>query len=505
MKYIKSICYSGFRENQHPGWGVYPSYEEIREDLHILVRDGYRQIRMYDPNVHAIRALEIIKEDKLPLKVMLGLGLGGEEYNEHVGWGMPIPQHELDKNIPKNEAVLRQVIDLANQYPDINYVSAGNENTSDWNPNLISVEKIKLTLFKIKKWLWKRCENHAFFSLISYFLHLESVYYNRGRIKMVEIDGKKVKLFALSGNRPLAEEIAKCTNIPLSNANVVKFADEEMTVSIEESVRGCHVFIVQATSSPVNEHYMELFIMIDALKRASAASINVIMPYYGYSRQDRKSKSREPITAKLIADMLQTAGATRVICMDLHAGQIQGFFDIPIDNFPAAPLLASYFKKKRIKDLVIVSPDHGGATRARKFSRLLGGVPLAIIDKRRPEPNVAEVVNIIGEVRGKTAIIVDDIIDTAGTLIAASTALLKAGALEVYAAATHPILSHPAIERIDNSCIKEVVVTNTIELPEEKRNPKITQLSVGPLLGETIIHLMKDEAISQIFNRMEED
>ncbi|HPX72108.1 MAG TPA: ribose-phosphate pyrophosphokinase [Acholeplasmataceae bacterium] len=320
---------------------------------------------------------------------------------------------------------------------------------------------------------------------------------------MVEIDGKKVKLFALSANKPLAEEISKWANIPLSTANVIKFADNEMSVSIEESVRGCHVFVVQPTSTPVNEHYMELFIMIDALKRASAASINIIMPYYGYSRQDRKSRSREPITAKLIADMLQTAGATRVIAMDLHAGQIQGFFDIPIDNFPAAPLLASYFKKKKMKDLVIVSPDHGGATRARSFSRLLGGVPLAIIDKRRPKPNVAEVVNIIGEVRGKTAIIIDDIIDTAGTLIAASSALLKAGAVAVYATATHAVFSDPAIERINDSCIKEVVVTNTIEL--QKTCDKVTQLSVGPLLGETIIHLMKDEAISQIFNRMEED
>ena len=281
---------------------------------------------------------------------------------------------------------------------------------------------------------------------------------------MVIIDGKKVKLFTLSGNRPLAEEISKYSKIPLSTVSVLKFADGEMTVNIEESVRGCHVFVVQPTSTPVNEHYMELFIMIDALKRASAASINIIMPYYGYSRQDRKSRSREPITSKMIADMLQTVGASRIICIDLHAGQIQGFFDIPIDNFPAAPLLASYFKRKRIKDLVIISPDHGGATRARSFARLLGGAPLAIIDKRRPEPNVAEVINIIGEVKGKTAIIVDDIIDTAGTLVAASGALKKAGAVEIYATATHPILSDPAIEKLEESCIKEVIVTNTIEL-----------------------------------------
>lgn len=321
---------------------------------------------------------------------------------------------------------------------------------------------------------------------------------------MREIDGKKVKLFSLSSNVPLAKEIAKTSDIPLSVVDVLKFADGEISVNIEESVRGCHIFVIQSTSSPANEHYMELFIMIDALKRASAASINIIMPYYGYSRQDRKSRSREPITAKLVADMIQSAGASRVVCIDLHAGQIQGFFDIPIDNFPAAPLIASYFKRKKINDLVIVSPDHGGATRARTFARLLGGAPLAIIDKRRPQPNIAEVVNIIGEVKGKTALIVDDIIDTAGTLIAAAQALKNAGATEVYAAASHPVLSPPAVERLENSCIKEVIVTNTIEI-KEKTSKKIKQLSIGPLLGEAILHLVKDEAISQIFNRMDED
>lgn len=321
---------------------------------------------------------------------------------------------------------------------------------------------------------------------------------------MREIDGKKVKLFSLSSNVPLAKEIAKTSDIPLSVVDVLKFSDGEISVNIEESVRGCHIFVIQSTSSPANEHYMELFIMIDALKRASAASINIIMPYYGYSRQDRKSRSREPITAKLVADMIQSAGASRVVCIDLHAGQIQGFFDIPIDNFPAAPLIASYFKRKKINDLVIVSPDHGGATRARTFARLLGGAPLAIIDKRRPQPNIAEVVNIIGEVKGKTALIVDDIIDTAGTLIAAAQALKNAGATEVYAAASHPVLSPPAVERLENSCIKEVIVTNTIEI-KEKTSKKIKQLSIGPLLGEAILHLVKDEAISQIFNRMDEE
>src|SRR5690554_5464493 len=321
---------------------------------------------------------------------------------------------------------------------------------------------------------------------------------------MREIDGKKVKLFSLSSNVPLAKEIAKTSDIPLSVVEVLKFADGEISVNIEESVRGCHVFVIQSTSSPANEHYMELFIMIDALKRASAASINIIMPYYGYSRQDRKSRSREPITAKLVADMIQSAGASRVVCIDLHVGQIQGFFDIPIDNFPAALLIANYFKRKKINDLVIVSPDHGGATRARTFARLLGGAPLAIIDKRRPQPNMAEVVNIIGEVKGKTALIVDDIIDTAGTLIAAAQAIKNAGATEVYAAASHPVLSPPAVERLENSCIKEVIVTNTIEI-KEKTSKKIKQLSIGPLLGEAILHLVKDEAISQIFNRMDEE
>lgn len=321
---------------------------------------------------------------------------------------------------------------------------------------------------------------------------------------MLIISGKKVKLFSLSSNRELSEEISRASGIPLSTVSVLKFADGEISVNIEESVRGCHVFVVQSTSRPANEHYMELFIMVDALKRASATSINIIMPYYGYSRQDRKARSREPITAKLIADMLQTAGASRVVSIDLHAGQIQGFFDIPIDNFPAAPLLASYFKNKNIDDLVIISPDHGGATRARSFARLLGGVPLAIIDKRRPEPNVAEAVNIIGKVRNKTCIIVDDIIDTAGTLIAAANALQEAGAKEIYAASTHAVLSDPANQRIDDSSLKEVIVTNTIEI-SGKISKKIRKLSIGPLLGEAILHLIKDEAISQIFNRMDED
>jgi ribose-phosphate pyrophosphokinase len=314
------------------------------------------------------------------------------------------------------------------------------------------------------------------------------------------IQGRKVKLFALSSNKELAQEIADAANIEISKVEVVQFADGEISINIEESVRGHDVFVVQSTSAPANEHLMELLIMADALKRASAKSVTVLMPYYGYSRQDRKSKSRQPITAKLAADLLQVAGINRVISIDLHAAQIQGFFDIPIDNFPAAPLLADYFSyHKGIENIVVVSPDHGGATRARVFARILNA-PLAIIDKRRPEPNKAEVANIIGDVKGKTAIMVDDIIDTAGTLVAGAQALIEAGALEVYAAATHAVFSNDANTKIENSVLKEVVVTNTIKLPIDCCSVKIRQVSIGPLLGKSILHIVKDEPISQIFD-----
>jgi len=316
------------------------------------------------------------------------------------------------------------------------------------------------------------------------------------------IDGKKIKLFALSSNRSLAEEISRTSGIELSTAEVVRFADGEISINIEESVRGHECFVIQSTSSPANEHLMELLIMADALKRASAKTVNVIMPYYGYSRQDRKSKSRQPITAKLIADMLQVAGVNRVICLDLHAAQIQGFFNIPIDNFPAAPLLADYFLyNKPLENTVIVSPDHGGVTRARIFARILNA-PLAIIDKRRPEPNKAEVQNIIGDVSGRVAIMVDDIIDTAGTLVAGAQALMDAGATKVYAAATHAVFSGDAIEKINSSVLCQVIVTDTIALPKQKNSSKIVQLSIGPLLGQSILHIVKDEPISQIFDKI---
>jgi ribose-phosphate pyrophosphokinase len=245
---------------------------------------------------------------------------------------------------------------------------------------------------------------------------------------------------------------------------------------------------------------MELLIMIDALKRASAKTINIVMPYYGYARQDRKARAREPITAKLVADLIETAGATRVITLDLHAPQIQGFFDIPIDHLMGVPILADYFKNKALDgNLVVVSPDHGGVTRARKMAERLKA-PIAIIDKRRPRPNVAEVMIIVGNIEGKVAILIDDIIDTAGTITLAANALVENGAAEVYACCTHPVLSGPAIERIDNSKIKELVITNSICLPEVKRSEKIVHLSVAPLIGEAIIRVHEEQSVSTLFD-----
>ncbi len=316
---------------------------------------------------------------------------------------------------------------------------------------------------------------------------------------MATIHGKKIKLFSLSSNRPLAEEIAEYVGVPLSECNVQRFADGEVSINIEETVRGHDVFVIQSTNKPVNDNYIELLIMIDALKRASAQSINVIMPYYGYSRQDRKAASRQPISAKLMADLLQAAGATRVLCVDLHADQIQGFFDIPIDNFRALPILAKYFVDKNIEDVVVISPDHGGTTRARRLADALGA-PLAIIDKRRPRPNVAQVMNVIGEVEGMNAVIIDDMVDTAGTLVAAVEMLKIKGAKDIYCCCTHPILSDPAIERISNSALKELVTTNTIQLEEYKKDcAKMVQLSVAPLIGQGILNIVDDKPLSDLF------
>ncbi|MGN1387741.1 MAG: ribose-phosphate diphosphokinase [Bacillus sp. (in: firmicutes)] len=308
-----------------------------------------------------------------------------------------------------------------------------------------------------------------------------------------------LKVFSLNSNKGLATEIADAIGVELGKCSVTRFSDGEVQIKIEESIRGCDVFVIQSTSQPVNENLMELLIMIDALKRASARTINVVMPYYGYARQDRKAHAREPITAKLVANLLETAGAMRVITLDLHAPQIQGFFDILIDHLIAVPILSDYFANKNLDDIVIVSPDHGGVTRARKMADRLKA-PIAIIDKRRPKPNVAEIMNIVGNIEGKTAILIDDIIDTAGTITLAANALVENGAAEVYACCSHPVLSGPAIERIQNSKIKELVVTNSIELPEEKKIDKVVELSVAPLLAEAIIRVHEEQSVSTLFS-----
>ncbi|MEI3613960.1 ribose-phosphate diphosphokinase [Pseudogracilibacillus sp. SO30301A] len=310
---------------------------------------------------------------------------------------------------------------------------------------------------------------------------------------------KSLQLFTLNSNKKLAEAIAKHIGVPLGECSVSKFSDGETQINIEESVRGCDVYVIQSLSEPVNENLMELLILTDALKRASARTINIVLPYYGYARQDRKARSREPITAKLVANLLETTGADRVLTLDLHAPQIQGFFDVPIDHLQGVPILSEYIKEKNLDDIVVVSPDHGGVIRARRMADRLKA-PIGIIDKRRPKPNVAEVMNIIGDIEGKTAIIIDDIIDTAGTIQLAADALVEKGAKAVYACATHPVLSGPAIERMENSRIEELVVTNTIELPEYKKINKITQLSVAPLIGEAIVRIHENKSVSILFD-----
>lgn len=317
----------------------------------------------------------------------------------------------------------------------------------------------------------------------------------------MDVDGLKVKLFSLGSNDPIANEISAYTEIPLSVVEVSKFSDGEVNIDIEETVRGHHVFVIQSTNDPVNDNYMILLIMIDALKRASAATINIVMPYYGYSRQDRKARSRQPITAKLVADLLQVAGTNRVITMDLHAAQIQGFYDIPIDNMRAFPVLFDYFKNKIKEDIVVVSPDHGGATRARKLATALDA-PLAIIDKRRPKANEIEIMSIIGDVEGKTCIIIDDIIDTAGTLTLAANALCDAGAVGVYAACTHGLFSGSAIERIEASSLTEVIVTNTLDIPAAKRGKKVKVLSVSSIFGQAILNIIHNEPLSGLFEKL---
>ena len=314
------------------------------------------------------------------------------------------------------------------------------------------------------------------------------------------IEESHLKLYSLSSNRPLAEKIANYLDVELGKVTVNKFSDGETAISIEESIRGDHVFIVQSTSYPTNDNLMELCIMIDALRRASAKTITAVIPYYGYARQDRKAKPREPITAKLVANILTTAGADRIVALDLHASQIQGFFDIPMDHLLGAPLLASWFIDNKLvgDDVVVVSPDHGGATRARKLAEFLEAT-IAIVDKRRPKPNVSEVMNIIGEVEGKTAIIIDDMIDTAGTIINAAQAILDRGAKSVYACATHGIFSPPAIERIENSVIEKMIVTDSVYLPEDKRIDKIELISVSELIGQAIERIYEERSVSPLF------
>ncbi|GAJ98808.1 ribose-phosphate diphosphokinase [Geomicrobium sp. JCM 19055] len=309
----------------------------------------------------------------------------------------------------------------------------------------------------------------------------------------------KFKIFSLNSNQALTEEIVRHLGCELGRSSVKRFSDGEIQISIEESVRGCEVYVVQSTSFPGNENIMELLIMVDALKRASAKRINVVMPYYGYARQDRKARSREPITAKLIANLLETAGVTRVITMDLHAPQIQGFFDMPVDQLQGVPILSEYFADKNLEDVVVVAPDNGGVVRARKMAEALNA-PIAFIDKRRPQPNVAEVMNIVGEFKGRNAIIIDDLIDTAGTITLAANALIENGAKAVYACCTHPVLSGPAISRIEGSPIKELVITNSIQLPEDKHSDKITTLSIAPLVADAINRVHNEVSVSSLFD-----
>lgn len=310
------------------------------------------------------------------------------------------------------------------------------------------------------------------------------------------------KIFAGNSHPALAEEIASIMGKPLGKASVSKFSDGEVSVSIWESVRGVDVYIIQSTCSPVNDNLMELLIMIDALKRASAGRINAVIPYYGYARQDRKAKARDPITAKLVANLIVAAGADRVLTMDLHANQIQGYFDIPVDHLLGMPILAKYYREKNLDDVVVVSPDHGSVARARNLAEYLN-CPIAIVDKRRPEPNKSEIMNIIGDIKGKNCIITDDIIDTAGTITNAANAIKDLGAKNVYAGATHAVLSGPAVERIEKSAIEELVLLNTIPLPEEKKLAKMKFLSVAPLFAEAMTRVYTNGSISKLFDNVQ--
>jgi len=308
-----------------------------------------------------------------------------------------------------------------------------------------------------------------------------------------------LKIFTGTAHRGLAEEICNSLRLPLGNSSVTRFSDGEVYFQILENVRGEDVFVIQPTCRPVDTTLVELLLMIDAFKRSSARRITAVLPYFGYARQDRKDKPRVPISAKLVANVLSTAGANRVLTMDLHVPQIQGFFDIPVDHLFAAPVLVDYFQKLDLPDLIVVSPDAGGVERARAYAKKLD-TNLAIIDKRRGEANVAEIVNIVGEVEGRTALIVDDMIDTAGTLVKSAEALLKQGAKKVYACSSHPVFSGPAVQRIQESCLEEVVVTNSIPFSREaERTSKIRVLSVAELLGKAIKSIHEESSVSSLF------
>ncbi|MBX0358554.1 ribose-phosphate pyrophosphokinase [Halobacillus sp. Nhm2S1] len=309
----------------------------------------------------------------------------------------------------------------------------------------------------------------------------------------------QMKLFTLNSNEPLAQEMSEILEVPIGKSKVVRFSDGEVQINIEESVRGDDIYLIQSTSQPVNEHVMEMLIMVDALKRASAKTINVVIPYYGYARQDRKARSREPITAKLIANLLEKAGADRVISLDLHAPQIQGFFNIPVDQLQGIPILGEYFNTKNIEDLVVVAPNTSGLNRVRKMANILDA-PLAFIDKRKAEPGEPEIRDVVGDVEGKNVLIVDDMMDTADTVTVAADILHENGVNDIYACGTHAVLSDPAVIKIEQSPIKELVITNSIFQPEEKQIDKMTILSVAPLLSDALLRVQREDSVSVLFD-----
>ena len=316
------------------------------------------------------------------------------------------------------------------------------------------------------------------------------------------VNGDELKIFCGSANRGLAEEIAGCLGVSLGSCEASRFSDGEISISIGESVRRTNAFLIQPLSSPINESIMELLIIIDALKRASAKTVNAVIPYYAYARQDRKTKARDPITAKLLADLITAAGATRVVAMDLHAGQIQGFFNVPLDHLTALPILANYLDQKNIKNGVVVSPDLGGVTRSRDLANRLG-MQIAIIEKKRPAPNKAEIMHIIGDVKDKTAVIIDDMIDTAGTITLGAEALIKEGANEVYTCCTHPVFSGSALKRLSESPLKEIIFTNTIPVDRGQLaglRDCFRQLSVAPLIAEAIMRIQNRVSVSELFD-----